>query len=353
MHVLRVNNVNEALPLGYQLVKERHRVIDARFDKMWEYPEPVCTYYHIPWERVLFNPVRNKNHFFELFEALWILAGRDDVAFLTFFNKRMADFSDNGETYHAPYGHRLRAAHGFDQISELISLFRKDRNTQRGVLQIWDAVRDLNVSSKDIPCNDLLFFKIRDGELHLTVANRSNDVLWGAYGTNVVQFSMIQEYIAAYVQAPVGTYRQVSDSFHMYPDNPLVKQLEDSGINPALAHNPYADPRAICSLLPGAEPRKAVATPLVEGKYTISDWSQDLWDFFTWWDEGRETAAITDVKFRTYYFNYIVRPMYLAWVYRDAFYLEKMPFNSDWRMGAEIWFYNRELRRKEKDGNQL
>lgn len=79
---------------------------------------------------------------------------------------------------------------------------------------------DLGKSSKDIPCNDLIMFKIRDGELNMTVCCRSNDAILGAYGANAVQFSMIQEFVARAVGVRVGVYRQISDSFHVYSSQP-------------------------------------------------------------------------------------------------------------------------------------
>jgi hypothetical protein len=41
---------------------------------------PVVTCYSAPTQRVLFSPMRDANPFFHLMEALWMLAGRDDVA---------------------------------------------------------------------------------------------------------------------------------------------------------------------------------------------------------------------------------------------------------------------------------
>jgi hypothetical protein len=58
--------------------------------------------------------------------------------------------------------------------------------------------------------------KIRDGKLDIVVCCRSNDIIYGAYGSNVVQFSVLQEYLAAMIGVSVGTYYQVSDSWHAY-----------------------------------------------------------------------------------------------------------------------------------------
>jgi hypothetical protein len=195
-----------------------------------EYRGVFVTEYRRPTERVLFCPVRDANPFFHFFEALWIMDGRDDVAFLNQFNSNIGTYSDDGVTFNAPYGYRLRRhfrdfanrhdtysdADAVDQLEEVITLLQRDPSTRRAVLCLWDPAKDLNKESKDIPCNDLVMFKLREGVLDMTVTNRSNDAMWGAYGANAVQFSMLMEFVALAVGAKVGTYRQVSDSFHMY-----------------------------------------------------------------------------------------------------------------------------------------
>lgn len=52
----------------------------------------------------------------------------------------------------------------------------------------------------------------------MTVLNRSNDMIWGAYGANAVHFSVLQEFIATAVGVPVGVYRQFSHNLHMYTE---------------------------------------------------------------------------------------------------------------------------------------
>lgn len=54
--------------------------------------------------KVTFLRGRTINPFFQLAEAMWILAGRSDVKWLTQYNRNMASFSDDGETFNAPYG---------------------------------------------------------------------------------------------------------------------------------------------------------------------------------------------------------------------------------------------------------
>lgn len=227
MRVIHARNVNDAVVKGAQLLNEGGLDQDSRAGGTLEYPEPVCTVYERPSERVLFDAVRDANPFFHLMEALWMLAGRKDVAWLARFNARMAEYSDDGVTFNAAYGYRwrqqfdLKTANGeksSDQLSAIVRMLRADPDSRRAVLQIWDAEADLGVSSKDLACNTQAMFKVRGGRLNMTISNRSNDIVWGCYGANAVQFSMLLEYMAARIGVEPGLYRQMSDSYHAYRD---------------------------------------------------------------------------------------------------------------------------------------
>ena len=108
MHVIESQGVSEAFYLGLQLLKENGIRRDSRAGEVIEYPEPVCTVYRAPEQRVLFYEERNANPFFHFFEAFWMLAGRQDVSYVTNFNKRMSEFSDDGVIFHGAYGYRWR-----------------------------------------------------------------------------------------------------------------------------------------------------------------------------------------------------------------------------------------------------
>lgn len=72
----------------------------------------------------------------------------------------------------------------------------------------------------------MLMYKIRDGELHCTIQNRSNDVHWGL-PTNVFQFSFLNEIIAECLGVDLGTQTHNSQSLHVYIENPLVKKFQE------------------------------------------------------------------------------------------------------------------------------
>jgi hypothetical protein len=149
------------------------------------------------------------------------LAGRNDLAFLTRYVKRMAQFSDDhGKTQPGAYGYRWRRHFGRDQVRWAIQRLHDDPNDRRVVIQMYDPAADqaaADANGKDIPCNVSLHLQVgTDDRVNMTVFCRSNDAVWGAYGANAVHFSMLQEYIASAINRQVGMYWQVSDNYHAY-----------------------------------------------------------------------------------------------------------------------------------------
>jgi hypothetical protein len=222
MHTIHARNVNDAYVAGLKLLYHEGVERESRAGIVVEYPTCVATVYEKPWERVLLDPVRDANPFFHLMESLWMLRGQRDVKSLVHYNKRMDDYSDDGEVFHGAYGHRWRNHFSqnyrvLDQLKIIIRRLAKDPDDRRCVLQMWDASYDLNINKVDIPCNTHVYFKIRD-KLHMTVCCRSNDIIWGAYGANAVHFSMLHQYVADCLDVEMGPYTQISDSFHAYQD---------------------------------------------------------------------------------------------------------------------------------------
>lgn len=198
---------------------------DSRNGKVWSMPHPITVKFNNPRDRILYSPSRDANPTFHLVEALWMLAGRNDTASLTKYVKRMQDYSDDGETFHAAYGHRWRHHFGLDQLQVVVDRLLTYRNDRRTILAMWDGECDLSDSNdmKDLPCNMLIKFSETDNDLYqhkkqlnMTVFNRSNDVILGMLGANIVHMTILQEYIASKIGAEVGYYYVMSDDVHLY-----------------------------------------------------------------------------------------------------------------------------------------
>lgn len=238
--ILRVNNVNEALPLGLTLLQERGVLSESRGLTTMRVPGPVSTVYSQPRQRVLFDTIRDANPFFHLIESLWILSGSNRVELPKYFLDNISQFSDDGVVFHGAYGHRLRNAFGFDQIERACEMLKRKPDTRQVVMSIWNPIMDLDKSTKDMPCNDMIMLDIVEGQLNMTVCNRSNDAVWGAYGANAVQFSMLQEFIALMTGTQVGYYVQQSNNYHVYTDNPFWLKFREGEYEHGHVHNPYS-----------------------------------------------------------------------------------------------------------------
>jgi thymidylate synthase len=192
-------------------------IVDTRNGKAVSVPFPVTTHYQAPRRRVITWASREANPYFHLYEALWMLAGCYSVQQLTYFNKRMAEFSDDGESLPASYGWRWRHFFDVDQIGETIQKIKTNPKDRRLVIGMFDPSKDVaDLTTKDIPCNLCIKFRVIHGGLDMVVFNRSNDIIWGAYGANAVHMSILQEYIAFACDLGVGDYWQISSDFHAY-----------------------------------------------------------------------------------------------------------------------------------------
>lgn len=226
MKIVYARNAEDALFTALILFRNDGIEETSRNGRVIVLPCPVTTVYKYPRERVIFSEERDCNPFLHFFESLWMLAGRRDVEFVSRFSKNISQFSDDGVVFNAAYGHRWRTYFGYDQVEWVIDILRKDPSSRRAVISMWDGYRDLmNQGSKDLPCNTQVVFRVIGKALDMTVFNRSNDAIWGAYGANVVHFSFLQEYVASSLNMDVGTYRQVSNNLHLYPDVPVAARM--------------------------------------------------------------------------------------------------------------------------------
>ena len=345
MEVIKAVNINDAWGDAREELFENHVVRPSRVGEVWEYPGPVTTVYWNPAQRVLFDPKRNANHFFHFMEALHMLAGRRDVAWLEQFNSKIRDFVGKDDLQHAAYGHRLRLAFDLDggaeddyadQLPKVARMLAKDKNERRAVLCIWNPLWDLERPDiSDIPCNDIIFLKIREGALDMTVCCRSNDIIFGCYGSNIVQFSTLQEYLAAMIGVPMGFYYQVSDSWHAY-----TERWEKLAGNPPYNYPPVDYYSDASPSQPNVNP-----FPLVRNPDTFDEELQ------RWMArDGIETHT-----WDNYYFPLVAEPLWQAHKAYRTNDLEKALEHArhcqatDWRIGVIEWLERIRVRRASKE----
>jgi thymidylate synthase len=326
LKIIDCRNVNDAFWQGVNLLENSARVSRkmSRVGEALEFNEPVSTVYHNPMEKVLWSESRAANPFFHFFEAMWMLNGGKDVEFVKTLLPRMAEYSDDGKLMQGAYGFRWREWFDFDQLRTVIQLLNDDPYTRRAVLQMWSPNDLFRITSKDIPCNTSIYFKVRNGRLDMLVSNRSNDMIWGAYGANAVHMAFLMEYVADQVKVPMGVYTQVSDSFHVYTTGPggrvwdMVRADKDTedfyiyklnkGIN---------DPLHI--------------TPMRAAEY---GWDDDRRMFFSMFEH--DVLPCSD-DFITFWWKYVVTPYWRAFRLKDPTVLASCKAD-DWRVAGYRWF---------------
>ncbi len=214
---INVRNANSLFAEMFWRLKDYGVPADSRNGRVLRFPEPVLTTVREPRERVLMHPGRDANPIFHLMESIWMLAGRQDVAFLSQFNSTIKQYSDDGQVFNAAYGYRWREHFGVDQLVQVIQILRADPASRQAVMQMWDA-DDLAKSTKDKACNTQIMFEVLDGYLNMTVINRSNDMFYGYCGANIVHMTVLQEFVAAAAGVKLGVYRTFSTNLHLYLD---------------------------------------------------------------------------------------------------------------------------------------
>jgi len=214
---------------------------EVRNSVCWELPEPLFVKIKNPQSRWINISERKWNPYLPYIESLWLASGRNDLAMLEAYVKKLRDFSDDGLFLRGGYGPRFRYYNGnpedynigndrlqdsfeIDQFQFVIESFKRDPFTRQAIIQVGDPIKDCFLTSgrlketKDFPCSRSLQFSRQPetNKLDLTVYMRSNDLLWGATGVNIFNFTFIQEYIANILGLDVGNYYHFANNIHYY-----------------------------------------------------------------------------------------------------------------------------------------
>lgn len=259
-------NLNSALIKLSQDILKEGVFRETRGFRCLEFPYPVTVCLLNPLDRYVTIPARKWNKVLPFAELAWLLMGYNDLDVLPGnYVKNLYNFSDNGRTWRAGYGPRIRFMNGFktdydigskldgnivsgyigmtDQLKYVVDVLNKDPYSRQAVIEIADPVKDnfdedgnLKVT-KDQPCTRLLNFQNRNGALDLTVYMRSNDLIWGFSAVNVFNFTFMLEIVAGMVGLPVGNYYHVANNLHVYEDKmDMVHEIANSGIPKGGSH---------------------------------------------------------------------------------------------------------------------
>jgi thymidylate synthase len=339
MDVINCRNVNDGFVKAMDMLSfDQQDIRESRAGNVIEHDVPVATVYEKPYERVLFEEIRDANPFFHFMEGLWMLAGRNDLEFVKQYNQRMSEYSDDGKTLHGAYGWRWidyfekTPVNKINQLEIIIRRLKEDPTDRRCVLQMWDPVQDLDRKGVDVPCNTTIYFKVRNNELLMTVCCRSNDAIWGTFGANIVHMSMLHEYVASAIDVSIGAYTQVSDSFHAYTKvfEDMHNQLEEADVFDYYSMKHFENPY---------ENRSINYYPMVNSD-SIEDWNKDLYKFL-------ERKPFEDIEFDDIFFSHVAVPLQDAWFLHkqgetdDAMSEVQNCIATDWSTAGFDWLLRR------------
>lgn len=319
MNMLTCRNVNDGFESALWRMKSIGVMEQSRNGWVQAAQSPVIVEYRNPLERVHLCSRRDANPYFHVMEAMWMLAGHNDVAWPAQFASNIANYSDDGKTLSGAYGYRWRFQFNRDQIDATIRLLRADRETRRAVIAMWDPSHDTPrmVDGKDLPCNTHIYFRPRGNKLDMTVCNRSNDLVWGMFGANVVHMSFLHEMVARCSNFEIGSYYQFTNNLHVY------EQHWDLVNNP-----PQADPYVTDWNL----------VPLCGHSFT-----QLYTDLAMFMDDPEAIHNYYNFD----WFNDVARPMYMSHIaYREGdrkqaqFYANRI-LADDWRVACLNWLSRR------------
>lgn len=234
------DNLNQALiGMSKELIKKGVSRNTRGFD-CFELPHPVLICINNPTDRCVTIPERKWNKILPFVESLWIALGSNDLDELPGnYVRNLYNFSDDGKTWRAGYGPRIRCftasnidygheqlkANYFkvDQLKFVIDSLKRDENSRQAIISIGDPPKDCYNNNgklketKDFPCTRSIHLQVNvNGELDCIVDIRSNDILWGFSAVNVFNFTFIQEYVANILRLPIGKYYHKADNFHFY-----------------------------------------------------------------------------------------------------------------------------------------
>jgi hypothetical protein len=179
------------------------------------------------------------------------------------------------------------------------------------------------VEIRELPPEAVYDFTVED---YHTALIGSGVVAHNCYGANAVQFSILQEYLAARIGVGIGTYTQISNNYHLYLDmDEKAKKVLAAPIDGSYAHD--------------VEITEFITVP--------TEFDNDL-ERFMYRTASSITSFLNKYEYRNCFFHEVAEPMFWAnryWKQKDRQKalqcLAQMPPTSDWRLACYQWCQRR------------
>ena len=333
MQTIYGRNMHQIIPQALELLLQEG---DPR-GHMTENSEPVSMMVTAPAERLSYGTGYDLNPFAALFNALWVIGGRNDVEFLSRFDSYQTSKSDDGQTLHGAYGRRVREhfqpepegdetfpIHGIDQLKSVIMMLRNNPGHKAAVISLWDAGADMGLQSRNLPAATQLYFSINHGQgLDMMVTYRDADIF--DVRLDAIAFSMMQQFIAAVIPVALGRMSIVTN--WLGAETTVLDAIEVS--------------------LPEVPLESPYRTDVDVGPLVSTDSDAWLAELAMFLDEGPVMGM------RDPFFRHVAAPMWQAWgAYKSTAGLEAAGANkaleivarvraSDWQAAARSWLHRR------------
>lgn len=215
MTVFSAQSVNEVWEQGFEALAGQAEIgytADSRDGKV--VGEILNAAFEVtdPTRSVVTSPIRKMPMRYAVGELAWYLSGSNKVKDISRFAKKWEELSDDGETNNSAYGYRIFHKFGFDQWEHVKHMLQEHPDSRQAIIHIKDAD---NSPTKDVPCTVYLQFLLRDGQLHMSVHMRSNDI-WMGVPYDMFSFCFLQMKMAMELGVGIGTYTHYAGSLHMY-----------------------------------------------------------------------------------------------------------------------------------------
>lgn len=178
-----------------------------------------------PRERFVAIKARNLNLDYIKEEFLWYLRADPKDSLIAEAAQIWRDLAQPDGTYLSNYGVYWFNYGGFWWV---IHCLKKDPDSRQAVIPMLRA-EHLYEGNKDVVCTYSIGFRIRRGQLNMSVNMRSQDAIWGM-ANDIPCFSFLHEMVYVYLRSTypelkLGKYVHKVDSLHVYERH--FKMLEN------------------------------------------------------------------------------------------------------------------------------
>jgi thymidylate synthase len=202
----KFKNANEAFRYFY-------RLIDSKGLEKNETKEMYNIGFYIlnPEDNVITCENRNFNLEYAEYEWQWYLSENPNAEAISKRAKIWKNHMDNNGNVMSNYGWQWNRNH---QLEFIIDMLKKNKETRRAVLSIYDA-KEIGKYKYDTPCTNSIHFQIINNKLCMTVNMRSND-LWFGFCNDQYCFSNLQKMISNELYIGLGWYYHFTSNMHLY-----------------------------------------------------------------------------------------------------------------------------------------